>query len=162
MPTRGTISTWFRLPSRIALALGIGAISAAGAKADVKPFDRSEPASRVPQQSVKVFGELRVWSEEGRIYLSEGDQEARELRLDDTPEARHLRALLERDGAVAGAPRVLPHRIILVGGGGSGFDWATDKSQASATPPGATGATGGAQGQDARQPTANRRQENTA
>lgn len=125
MPLPSSARKWFGLPSRIALLLGIGAISAAASgQADAAPVDQGRDLTRVPQQSVKTFGELRVWSDGGRIYLSESGGEARELPLGDTAEARHLRQLLERDGAVAGAPFVLQHRIILVGGGGEGFHWA--------------------------------------
>lgn len=125
MPLPSFARKWFGLPSRIALLLGIGAISAAASgQADAAPVDQGRDLTRVPQQSVKTFGELRVWSDGGRIYLSESGGEARELPLGDTAEARHLRQLLERDGAVAGAPFVLQHRIILVGGGGEGFHWA--------------------------------------
>jgi hypothetical protein len=137
---------WFGLPSRIALLLGIGAISAASGQADTMPIDQGEHLTRVPQQSVKTFGELRVWSEEGRIYLSESGGAARELPLGDTAEARLLRQLLERDGAVADAPQVLQHRIILVGGGGNGFHWAPNaatrqdsKGAGGATSPGQKG-----------------------
>jgi hypothetical protein len=123
MSVTGYARKWFSLPSRLALLLGIGAISATGAKA-AAPLDQADQPTRVPQQSVKVFGELRVWSDGGRVYLSEAGGEARELQLGDTTEARHLRALLERDGAVEEAPQVLQHRIVLVGGGGDGFHWA--------------------------------------
>jgi hypothetical protein len=117
MPRR--FPRWLRLPSRIALLLGVGALSAAGAKAD-PPKMGNEPAP-VPQQSAKSFGELRVWNDAGRIYIAESGEQAQELRLGDTAEARHLRELLERNGAVADAPHVLQDRVILVGGGGKGI-----------------------------------------
>jgi len=69
------------------------------------------------------FGEVLIWSEDGRIYFSESGNKAQELRLGDTPQARHLRELLVREGAVAESPRVLQHRLILVGGGGSAIHW---------------------------------------
>jgi hypothetical protein len=125
MPVPFYARKWFGLPSRIALLLGIGAITAAASgQADATPVDRTGHLTRVPQQSVKTFGELSVWSDGGRIYLAESGGEARELPLGDTAEARHLRQLLESGGAVADAPQVLQHRIILVGGGGNGFHWA--------------------------------------
>ena len=158
MPVPFYARKWFGLPSRIALLLGIGAISAAAAsgQADATLVDQGRQLTRVPQQSVKTFGELRVWSDGGRIYLSESGGEARELSLGDTAEARHLRQLLERDGAVAGAPQVLQHRIILVGGGGNGFHWApaaaarqgsgssgpADRNSGQSPPPQNTGASG--------------------
>jgi len=115
---------WLSLPSRLALLLGVGALSAAGAKAGIAESPPAKDLVRVPQQSAKNFGELRIWSEEGRIYVSEGGRNAEELRLTDTPQARHLRQLLEQDGVGAGSPRLLHSRIILVGGGGDGFHWA--------------------------------------
>jgi hypothetical protein len=131
---------WLRLPSRVALLLGLGALSAAGAKADA-PEMGNEPA-RVPQQSAKCFGELRVWNDDGRIFVSEAGREAQELRLGDTPEARRLRQLLEQDGAAAESPRVLPQRIILVGGGGEGIHWAPADSTRTAGRPAASGTPG--------------------
>jgi hypothetical protein len=141
---------------RIALLLGIGAISAAGARPDAAPVGVGGEPMRVPQQSAKSFGELLIWSDGGRIYVAERGQQARELQLGDTAEARHLRELLERDGATADRPRILPDRMILVGGGGTGFHGVPadksatpDKNGAAATPdraaipadpPGRTGA----------------------
>jgi hypothetical protein len=119
-----SLRKWLRLPSRIALLLGVGALSAAGAKAAVAEAHLANGLMRVPQQSAKSFGEVRIWSEAGRIYVSEAGKDAQELPLGDTAEARHLRQLLERDGAAAASPRVLHDRIILVGGGGEGIHWA--------------------------------------
>jgi hypothetical protein len=124
MSLPSSLRKWLCLPSRIALLLGMGALSATGAEAAVAEADLGNGLMRVPQQSAKSFGELRIWSEAGRIYLSEGGKEAQELHLGDTLEARHLRQMLDRDGAAVDAPRVLQHRIILVGGGGDGFHWA--------------------------------------
>ena len=115
---------WLRLPSRIALLFGLGALSAAGANADTRETHSGYDPARVPQQCVKTFGDLLVWSEGGRIYTAEAGKEAQELALGDTPEARRLQRLLERDGASADSPRALRDRIILVGAGGDGFHWA--------------------------------------
>jgi hypothetical protein len=114
---------WIGLSGRIALLLGIGAFSATGGKADATPLGDGQLPTRVPQQSAKNFGEMRIWCEGNRIFLSESGGEVRELPFGDTAEARRLRELLQRDGAVAGEPQVLPHRLILVGGGGNGFAW---------------------------------------
>jgi len=119
---------WSRLPRRIAALLGMGALSVAGAQPVAAEPDLGKGPMRVPQQSAKSFGEVRIWSEAGRIYISEGGSDARELQLGDTPQARHLKDLLEREGAVAGSPRVLQHRLILVGGGGSATHWGGPQS----------------------------------
>jgi hypothetical protein len=135
-----SLPKWLRLPSRIALLLGLGAFSAAGANANTGEVNSGHGPARVPQQSVKTFGDLLVWSEGERIYVAEPGTEARELPLADTPETRRLRQLLQRDGATKESPRALHDRIILVGGGGSGFQWAParqpagrDKTNRSAT-----------------------------
>src|SRR5260370_16111583 len=67
---------------------------------------------------------MRAGTADGRIFVSEAGREAQELRLGDTAEARRLKQLLEQDGAAAESQRVLPQRIILVGGGGEGIHWA--------------------------------------
>ena len=133
-------SKWLRLPSRVALLLGLGALSAAGAKADTP--DLGKEPMRVPQHSAKIFGELMIWNDDGRIFVSESGREAQELRLGDTAEARHLRQLLERDGAAANSPRMLLDRIILVGGGGDGFHWAPADKNRTSGKPAASGAAG--------------------
>jgi len=115
---------WFRLPSRIALLLGMGALSVAGTKADASAHSRPDPdVDRVPQQSAKRFGDVSIWSDRGRVFFSEAGGPPEELRLGETAEAALLRELLERDGATAANPRRLQDRIILVGGGGAGLHW---------------------------------------
>jgi hypothetical protein len=121
---RSSMRDWLRLPSQIALLLGLGALSIAGAKADTG--EESLPArddARVPQQSARTFDDLLIWSDAGRIYTAETGKPAEELRLGDTVEAELLRRLLEREGANAATPRVLHDRIILVGAGGAGLHW---------------------------------------
>jgi hypothetical protein len=124
MSLPSSLRRWLCLPSRIALLLGVGALSATGAEAAVAEAHLGDGLMRVPQQSAKSFGEVRIWSEAGRIYVSEAGKGPQELPLGDTAEARHLRQLLEREGAAAASPRVLHDRIILVGGGGAGIQWA--------------------------------------
>src|SRR5260370_14110567 len=115
--------SWLRLPSRIALLLGLGALSAAGVKVDAGEAGPGHGPARVPQQSVKTFGDLLIWNEGGRIYVAEAGKEAQELALGDYPETHRLRQLLERDGATTPSPRALRARIILGGGGGDGVHW---------------------------------------
>jgi hypothetical protein len=155
MPVPSFARKWYGVPSRIALLLGVGAISAAGANADTASIGQGEHPARIPQQSAKTFGELHVWSDNGRIYMSESGGKASELRLGDTAEARQLRELLERAKATADAPHTFQHRIILVGGGGEGFHWApAGRSEASAPPaPGAsTGTAAAGRGPAGQQP----------
>jgi hypothetical protein len=112
------------LPGWIGLLLGLGALSTAAAKADIgRPHPGPGP-DRVPQQSARTFGDVLIWTESGRIYVSESGGASRELVVGETREARRLRELLEQAGATVEAPRVLRDRIILVGGGGEGFHWA--------------------------------------
>jgi hypothetical protein len=85
----------------------------------------------MPQQSAKPVSDLLIWQEEGRIYLAAPGEPAEELYLGDTAEAAWLRQLLRQQGATADKPHTIGDRIILVGGGGCGFDW---------TPPGKTSA----------------------
>jgi hypothetical protein len=140
MTIPSSMRSWLHLPSRIALLFGLGALSAAGSNADTREVHSGFDPARVPQHSVKTFGDLLVWSEDGRIYTAEAGREVQELALGDTPEAHRLRQLLERDGANVESPRALRDRIILVGGGGDGFHWAPprqvngrDKTNGSAT-----------------------------
>lgn len=130
---------WFDWPSRLALLVGIGALSAAGAEA--APVAQSQQ----PQGGGERFGELRVWSEDGRIYLAEPDAAIRELQLGDTAEARRLRELLQQDGGTKGGVRL--DRMILAGGGGSGFDWAPPGQKRNSPAPTASSAAPSVTGQ---------------
>src|SRR5438477_2310622 len=82
---------WFRLPSRVALLLGLGALSAAGARAEAGQDVQGASADPVAQNQRTAVGDLLLWSEGGRLYVAEGSGPAEELRLGDTEEARHLR-----------------------------------------------------------------------
>jgi hypothetical protein len=112
-----SVGRWLRLPSRIALILGMGALSTAGARADapeIGPGATVSPAGR---------GDLSIRSEGVNIYLSEGGGEFREVPLGDTSEARHLRQLLDRSDVAAGPAGLRLSPTLLAGGGGSGFHW---------------------------------------
>lgn len=128
---------WLGLPSRIALLLGLGAITTAEAEAVPAAVPNGD-AVRVPQQSAKAFGDLLIWSEQGRIFVSEAGQAAEELQVGNDTEADRLRRLLEHEGATAATPHTLRDRIILVGGGGSGAHWQSRRPDAPAQTP-ATG-----------------------
>ena len=132
---------WFAWPSRLALLVGIGALSAAGAEA--APVAQSQQ----PQGGGERFGELRVWSEDGRVYLAESGAAFRELQLGDTAEARRLRALLQQDGGTKGGIRL--DRMILAGGGGAGFDWAPPGQKPNSPAPTGSSATPSVTGRSA-------------
>jgi hypothetical protein len=119
---------WLRLPSRIAMLLGLGALSVTGAKAGTIDAHPGRNAARIPQQSAKAFGELSIWQENGRIYVSEARKPAEELHLSGSAEAATLRQLLEKQGATAVAPHVQRDRVILVGAGGAGLHWESQQA----------------------------------
>ena len=116
-----SLNGWLRLPSRIALLLGLGALSAAGA--DANTGEAYTATDGVPRQDATAFADLRIWTEGGRIYIAEPGKPGEDLCLGDTLEARHLRQLLEQQGATAASRHVPFGRMLLVGGGGCGFDW---------------------------------------
>src|SRR5215470_4292369 len=142
-----SLKNWLRLPSRVALLMGLGALSVAGAKADAVGEGSSGDATRAPQQSAKTFGDLLIWSDAGRIFVSEAGKPAEELHLGKTAEAEALRQLLGRDGATAATPQELRDRIILVGGGGNALHW-KPPSQSDAAKQAPTPATSGAADSD--------------
>ena len=103
-----SLHRWLRLPSRIALILGLGALSTAGASADA-------------QANQTASGGPLIRSDGGRIYLSEGGCET-ELRLAATPQRDRLLRLLEQHGPV-GVKLDRDPRLIMSSGGGAGFYW---------------------------------------
>jgi hypothetical protein len=108
MPTSRSWIRWLRLPSRLALMLGLGAAAVAGVRADT-PGDHERTGP----------GDVLIRSEGGKIFLSEGGRET-ELRLGATPERDHLLRLLQDHGP-AGVKLDPDPRLIMSGGGGSGF-----------------------------------------
>jgi len=116
MPIPRSLRRWLHLPSRVALILGMGALSTTGARADAPE-----------QRNLTSFGDELIRSEGGRIYLSEGGRET-ELRLTATPQRDHLLRLLQEHGA-AGIKLDSDPRLIMSGGGGTGFSlWDIKKS----------------------------------
>ncbi|MBV8888228.1 MAG: hypothetical protein JO305_01015 [Alphaproteobacteria bacterium] len=115
---------WLGCCSRAGMLLGIGALSALSASAEATPIDGNVQPREEPQQNVAASGEMLIWCEGERIYLSESGGAARELGLGATAEAHDLRQLLERAGATGAAAGVRLDRLILAGGGGEGFHWA--------------------------------------
>lgn len=118
MRTPRSLPRWLRLPGRVALVLGLGALSAPVAQANT-PESRERPGP----------GEVSIRSAEGKIFLSEGGRES-ELHLGATPERDRLFQLLEEQGP-AGVRLDNDPRLIMSGGGGTGFSlWDTGKSTA--------------------------------
>src|SRR5690348_13363083 len=113
-----TVRRLLHLPSRIALILGLGALSTTGAQADAPAAGRD--AAAAPE----ARGELMIRTAGGKIYLSEAGRGFREVPLGDTAEARRLRQLLEDSGAAAGPDGLRLTPMLLAGGGGAGFHWA--------------------------------------
>ena len=136
-----SLDGWLRLPSRIALLLGMTALSATTGPDAARAYTGSEP-DRVPQQSAKSFGEVLIWLDEGRIYLAEPGKLGEDLCLGDTLEARHLRQLLEQHGATEPSRHVQFGRILLVGGGGCGFDWPSPEKGKPVSNPASSGLAG--------------------
>ena len=130
---------WLRLPSRIALLLGLGALSTAAARADAGQGQPDAGIAPFTQGQQARPGELLIRTEGGRIYLSEGGSEFHELQLVDTAHASMLKQLLENNGAEQAAGiRLTP--MLLAGDGGSGFHWApADRTGRSGKPGGAHG-----------------------
>ena len=133
MASRRRLSRLLRFPGRVILALGLGALSTAAARADA------------PDQGDRTaLADVLIRSEGGRIFLSEGGRET-ELRLGATPQRDHLLRLLDEHGP-GGVKLDRDPRLIMSSGGGSGFYWwgtrkpASDKAAptGSAPPAGTT------------------------
>jgi len=129
MPIPRALRRWLRLPGRVALILGLGALSTAGARADTPDQGRQA-----------ALGDLLIRSVGGKIYLSESGQEFQPLQLSDTPAARHFRQLVETRMGPRGTVDAQAKSTVLAGGGGSGFSW-WDTARKTADP-GKTGTSG--------------------
>ena len=128
MGKSGYACKWMRLPTRLALLLGMGALSAAGARAEAPDAERA--ATRSPS-----VGEMLIRTEGGRVYLSEGGKGFQELQLGDSSQARLVKQLLERRDAGAGGATIPLHPTILAGAGGEGFHWTSPSPSTSAVKP---------------------------
>jgi hypothetical protein len=97
-----------RLPSHLALILGLGALSTTGGPTDAQ-------ANRTPSD------EALIRTDGGKIYLLEGGHET-ELQLSASPQRDRLLRLLEEHGP-AGVKLDRDPRLIMSSGGGAGFYW---------------------------------------
>ena len=130
-----SLRKWLGLPSRIALLLGLGALSAAGARADIAQAQPGSGIGPFAQGEQASLGDLLIRTDGERIYLSEGGKQFHELHLADPAQIRVLRELLKNDGAAAGLAGIRLHPMILAGDGGSGFHWApADKTDRAGKP----------------------------
>src|SRR5687768_9243663 len=98
----------FRLPTWGTLVMGVATLFGGEARAKVADLDR-------------LKDEVLIRTEGYQIYVSERGAPFRELVLDDTPEARHLRKLLLEAGAENG-PIAVPIGPLIVANGGAGPD----------------------------------------
>lgn len=114
---------WLHLPSRVALLLGLGALSTAGAQANIGG-EISRDAGPVSGTERSGCAGLSLSIQGGRLYVSEDGRSTEELRLRNTEEARRLLNMLEQIGARNGVPSVSLDRMLLAGGGGNGISWA--------------------------------------
>jgi len=127
-----------RRPSRIALLLGLGTLSAAGARVDALA------ATPDPASVAGISEGLLIRTDGTRIYLSERGSGFHELRLPASSHADLLRLLREHQDAL-GSDVIRLSPMMLAGAGGNSISWAPPKKAEPANPP-ATGNinTGGA------------------
>jgi hypothetical protein len=122
MVMRRSVRKRLRLPGRAVLILGLGALSALGARSDARA---GQAAS----------GDVLIRNDGERIYLSEGGREI-ELRLRPTPQRERLLRLLQDHGP-AGIKIDPDPRLIMSGGGGAGFSLWDMKKSITGQPPAA-------------------------
>ena len=128
MPIPRSLRRWLSLPSRMALLLGLGALSAAGAGADAAP---AHPDAGI---GLPGPGDLLVRSDAGRIYLAEHGGEFRELTFRDVAQARLLTRLLEQNGGATDPSGIRLSPIILAGSGGQSIHWGAARNPGSRGP----------------------------
>jgi hypothetical protein len=119
-------------------------------------LEQGKQPAAAPQDSADNFGELRVWSDGGRIYLAEPGANAREVDLGDGAEAHRLGELLQQHGATDSGASVRLDRMLLAGGGGDGFHWAPPGRKPNSTAPAASPAAHAVTGQPPILPTMTR------
>lgn len=115
MSKPGRTGRQVRRSRRIALLVGLGAISTAAARADI------DAAAEPGLSPTVALGEAVIRNDDGRLFLSEGGGEFRPLELGDTAAAQRLMALLRQADAAGNGISLRP--TILAGDGGDGFHW---------------------------------------
>jgi hypothetical protein len=117
MPGSGLTSILLRVPGRLALLFGLGALSATGAGTAATASDA--PSARKGNPVIRSDG--------SSVYLAEDGGGFQPLALADTPEARRLLSLLDRQAGATAGLRLRP--TLLAGDGGAGFHWAPERKQ---------------------------------
>ncbi len=112
-------SFWSQLPALSALLLGVGAFSG-DASADRSQIRPPEAAPDRSERSASNSSEVAIRLEGDNVYMSQDGGAFEELRLGDTPEARHLRKLLRDAGADGRSLSIPVGAMIVASGGGSG------------------------------------------
>jgi len=82
----------------------------------------SDPPQRVPQNSRLELRGVYLWIYDGQIWMQEDGVNTPLALSNDTPEVQQLMAMLEQEGATKEKPYAMSDRVILVGGGGQGWD----------------------------------------
>src|SRR5688500_3508290 len=108
---RSSSKAWFRIPWLGALVMGCGALFGMHARAATPDIPTGSPLPSPAQDEVVVR------SDGEKIYMSERGGSFQDLRLGETPEALHLRKLLDSAGAARGSVSVPVGSIIVANGG---------------------------------------------
>ena len=118
-----SIGRWGRLGGQAALVLGLGALAAAGGRADAGPDQRDAGVAPSVQGKPEGPREMRIRIDGARIFLSEGGGDFRELALGDEVHAQRLKALLAQNAGATGPKGIRLDQMLLAGAGGEGFHW---------------------------------------
>jgi hypothetical protein len=108
------MKSWLVGVKRFAACLGIGALFAPVAQADVAPAtDAAAPSGHA------VAGGLLVRLDGDQIFVSEGGRPFERLELKDSAEAEHLRALLrEMESNTRAVPADIGRSVVADGAAG--------------------------------------------